>query len=418
MKNKIIKYWPIQPSNGALQYWDGEQWVVLPNGLHAQYLMTHGTTKGPTWEYLIKSSSSSSSSSSFIPPVDEIGFKADSMGPISDTNANMIGDAHYFFGGYKSSGQTTTKDRDGNIYTDLRFPYTAAFNWDDNSSTAEIVWFTMEDPIRNKLYVITYTQKTNSLFPAMAIGSIRVISKELHVSSSSYSSTGSITYTVSNDLIKISGNGEFDFKLETSLGGSSSANQVHSIKGRYWNGSSYVDVSETVLGPPNGSPPVAVVAFDTGSLLTSIRGESSPDGYHFWQQLIGIPGITDTSQKPGYFWHDIRNAGGRFGGMYFDIFNKLTKYRDKNVDPTGHPNLLALGIPSSIAQIGVYGLYSNEMNSSSSSWAPLPGKTSHWIPLNNQNVATLTNIDINNWLNESSRDDFYGISIPYPSIGV
>jgi len=61
MKNKVVKYWPIQPSNGALQYWDGEQWVVLPNGLKDQYLITHGTTKGPTWEYLTPQSSSSSS---------------------------------------------------------------------------------------------------------------------------------------------------------------------------------------------------------------------------------------------------------------------------------------------------------------------------------------------------------------------
>jgi len=60
MKSKVVKYWPIQPENGNLRYWDGEQWVTLPNGSLNQYLMTHSTTRGPTWEYLGQSSSSSS----------------------------------------------------------------------------------------------------------------------------------------------------------------------------------------------------------------------------------------------------------------------------------------------------------------------------------------------------------------------
>jgi len=68
MKNKVVKYWPVQPTDGNIQYWDGEEWVILTNGLIDQVLVTHGTDSPPAWEYLPLPTSSSSSSSGFIPP--------------------------------------------------------------------------------------------------------------------------------------------------------------------------------------------------------------------------------------------------------------------------------------------------------------------------------------------------------------
>lgn len=335
-----------------------------------------------------------------------------------------VGDVHYMFGGYLEDSQTDTKDRDGVTYTDLDFPWTTGFNWDDNSSTGEVVFLTIEDPIRNKLYVMTYTQKTDDSFPAMAVKSFRLIAKELLSSSSSgsYTPTGSTTYsetTTGDGLIRvdITGDGEYDFVFDTETGSSSSTDQVHSIKGRYWNGSTYVDVSEKYFGYPEGGNPRALIY--ALPIVATLTGSTSDFGYTFWEHVTSPPWSGIFSPGDGYMYHSIRNAGGKFGGMFFDMFRKLSLYRDGNVDYDGYPDLLDLGYTAEESRIGVWGWYTDEMSSSSSSPFLIPpvGIDSHWIPLNNPDVVTETDVDINEFLGESGRDSFYGISIPYPAIG-
>jgi len=62
IKTKVVEFQPITPNNGDIKYWDGENWIALPNGELGKVLTSNGPNTAPMWNYFIFPSSSSSSS--------------------------------------------------------------------------------------------------------------------------------------------------------------------------------------------------------------------------------------------------------------------------------------------------------------------------------------------------------------------
>jgi hypothetical protein len=446
-KNKVVRYFGLESFlRGDVKYWDGEEWVVLHIGNPGEVLTTHGIGNPPTWEPVSPDSSSSSSSSGITPTPPSSSSSSTEPSPSSSSSSfislifnpqgpqgdgtyvgQVMGDVHYFYGGGTTLGQTETHDRDGVAYDNLEYPFTAGWNWDDNASTDEVVWFAIDDPVQNKRKVITYSQKTVPFIGGMAAETIRYYSKELdYVSSSSasYTPTGSISYSVDATGGTIIGNGEFDFYFNSYfINGSSSRSEGYlRMGGTYWNGSTYVNVPETTLTPSENSPPT--VAFSASlatreedeDFIVAVTGDMSVDeelnDYAFWQLNTGAPTNDEFTEIVGERWYRLAQAGAKFGGIYFDIYRRLAMLRDQNVDLTGHPSLLFLGLPASEAALGVWGWYTDELRSSSSSSALLPPLFTdpHFIPYNTLVPSEGTmDQDINDFLQESGRS-FYAPS--------
>ena len=360
MKNKVVKWWPIEPTDGNIQYWDGQQWVVLSNGILDQVLTTHAISSGPTWEFLPGEAPSSSSSSSSGEGVgaENISFNATAAngGTGGGTGTNlfsaMTGDAHLTMGGDKDP--ILTADRSGTPQGLQGFPVNASWNFDDNGGANEIYFLCVESPITNKLSTIQYSQKTGP-FPALCIGVITVKSEELNANSST-TPTGACTLISST----LTGNGTFDIVFDSS----DDANIT--ITGSYWDGSATQIINTSLLAG-------GTFTIQVNDIECIIAGDSR-DSFVFLGLTPTIP--------PGKIWQAIAAAGGKFGGMWWDILNKIRCYSDGLEDTSGHPTLTALygnPPPSSsssskhVSVLGIWGWFGNQTQT--------PG-TSHFIPLN------------------------------------
>ena len=359
MKNKVVKHHPIQPVFGNLQYWDGVQWIVLPNGVTNQVLMTHSNSIGPTWEFLPGEEP--------LNPNDagNISFNATAAngGTGGGTGANlfsaMSGDVHLTMGGDKDPALTV--GRDGTGHADTPFLFNTSWNFDDNGGANEIYFLCVKSPLTNKNSTIQYSQKTGP-FPALCISVVTVKSQECAEASSSSSSidpsasTGACALLGGSILI---GNGVYCLIVD------SSNNTTAVVSGWFWDGFN-VQIIDITL---SSGGKFTVLTND----IQCVISVDSRDSFVFC-------GITPTI-PPGKIWHAIANAGGLFGGMWWDILNKCRTFSDGLEDTTGHPDLNALygnsssssSSSNSITVLGNWGWYGNE--------AQTPG-ASHFIPIN------------------------------------
>jgi hypothetical protein len=378
-KRRVVRYYgPGDLERGDIKYYDGDNWVTLKIGDPGEILITNGPGFPPSWEPYSQSSSSSSSSnimssssSSGLGPIIEV--EEDSE-PVAPEIAQGMGDVHLMLGGVE--GPIITYERSGSSHANVEYPFTASWNHDDNSSADEIVYIAIENPLKNKLTVITYTQKTGN-FPAYGLENFHIYSTELNQSSSSYTPTGSISYSNSGGAtVTISGNGECDFRFN------SDTNTELTIEGSYWDGSQRQTVTESTLSAG------VLATIDLGDIRLELSGDNRELTYQFWAMKCKLP--------EGTVWHQVVNNGGRIGGLYFDILNRCRIYRDGNVSLDGYPALVSIyGSPSSssshIAVLGNWGWYGNEEHTGSA----------HFIPLNFDSMTS--DIDINNFVERSGR---------------
>jgi hypothetical protein len=389
MKNKVIKYWPISPENGNLLYWDGEQWVVLPNGNTGDVLTTHSTISGPTWESLpepiqpsssssILGSSSSSSSSSIVPEpppnIPSVPFEQP-IGLTTQTNTTAREEVHLVL---QPKGATSTKDREGNEYENVKNPFAAPWNWDDNNSGNEVIYFAFEDPLTNKHIGVSYAQ-TRYLTFGYYISEINVVVKEISGENSGYTtlSGGPKQYTIEGDgFINVNCN---------SLGNVSGSILTSN--------SSSSDISFS-LPPPDEFYP----------LIPDPPNKLTIDIPLFTLEISQIPGggfnaySMNLVPKSTYLQESIY-AGGKIGGLWYLIMEKIRDYGDNGgyVSEAGVP-VATLNSSSSNVRIGCWGWYGLESSSSSS--VPF-GVPPHFIPINR--ISDDFNIDIDDFIGENTR---------------
>jgi hypothetical protein len=138
-KNKVVRYTGSNSSQrGDIQYWDGNNWVSLQIGLTGDILTAHGIGVPPSWEgqsIIVSSSSSSfvsssSSSSSYITPEPPVALPSvpfdQPLGINSQTNSLAREEVHLVM---QPKGATETRDRQGNVYTNVEGPFAAPSNF-------------------------------------------------------------------------------------------------------------------------------------------------------------------------------------------------------------------------------------------------------------------------------------------------
>jgi len=341
-KNKVVRYLGLNgPETGNIRYWDGSNWVFLGNGDSGDLLVTHGTVSGPTWEApgsVAFQGVVSADPNSGTGAATEEGSKSVSMG---------MGDVHLMMGG--SPGSSITYDRQGREHTTW-FPFNAGWNCDDNGGFDEIDFLIIINPIANKRIRLRYSQKSG-LFPGPAIENIKIISEELDYinwpsssssSKPSYTPTGSCTYSST----ALHGDGECNITFD------SSDNINLTITGTYWDGSQ--EQSANQVFQDAFSVEVGGVAFKVFEDSRDLGGENP---YVFFALNPYVPA--------GIEWQKIADAGGEFGGLWWDILDSIRTYSDGQERP--HPDLQALGYSDAQSTIGCWGLFPYEISSSSSS---------------------------------------------------
>jgi hypothetical protein len=275
-------------------------------------------------------------------------------------------------------------DREGN-YQEYKNqpPFNASWNYDDNSSGNEVIFFGFEDGILNKTTAITYKQALSS-FPSYAIS-------ETHVKVDETTPSGSISYSSGANSITFSGDGPLDIVVSPS----------GLVSGTYWNGSSNVTVNVTLTVPSDivdSTLPPPTVIFNLASIQYEVLIDATSASFLAIQ--IGPP--------VGTYWQQATvDNGGKIGGLFYAILETCRDFRDGKEDLNGHPELLSLGYSTSQSVLGVWGLYGNEISGSSSSSASSSSSGPHGIPINSYSISA--NINIGDFLPApASRSDFEG----------
>jgi hypothetical protein len=403
-KNKVVRYTGSNPSQrGDIKYWDGNNWVSLQIGLTGDILTAHGIGVPPSWEgQSILSSSSSSSSSSLVlssssssfvdpePPPNLPSVPFDQpTGLTSQTNSLAREEVHLVM---QPKGATSTKDRQGNIYENVEGPFAAPWNWDDNNSGNELLYFGFEDPLTNKYIGVSYTQTQYSTF-GYYISEIRVKTYEISGDNTGGStlSGGPRNYTIESDGvfdITCDSNGDITGSLiGISLTSSSSSSSITSV--------------DFTLPPPESDPPIVP---DPPNKLTidiplfTLEISRFPGGGFNSYSMNLVP-------KPTYM-QESAYAGGKIGGLWYELMEKIRDYGDNGgyVSQTGVP-VTTLNSSSSNVVVGCWGWYGKESSSSS---APLE-MPPHFIPVNR--ISDDFNIDINEFIGTDARLGFEAANV-------
>jgi hypothetical protein len=380
-KNKVVRYTGSDPSQrGDIQYWDGNNWIPLANGSEGQWLTAHGIGLPPTWENPPEPP---------VPPVVLPSVPFDQpLGLNSQTNSLAREEVHLVM---QPKGATETRDRAGNIYQNVEGPFAAPWNWDDNNSGNELLYFGFEDPLTNKYIGVSYTQTKYSTF-GYYISEIRVKTYEI----SGDNTDGSILSGGSKQYI-IESDGVFDITCDNT--GNVTGSLVGTLLTSSSSSSSITSVDFT-LPPPDQSFPMIP---DPPNKLTI-------DIPLFTLEISFIPGGPFTSYsmnlvpKTTYLQESIY-AGGKIGGLWYRLMEKIRDYGDNGgfVSQTGVP-VPTLNSSSSNVVVGCWGWYGSE-SSSSSQQLPAP----HFIPINR--ISDDFNIDINEFIGTDARLGFEAANV-------
>jgi hypothetical protein len=400
-KNKVVRYTGSNSSQrGDIQYWDGNNWVSLQIGLTGDILTAHGIGVPPSWEgqsIIVSSSSSSfvsssSSSSSYITPEPPVALPSvpfdQPLGINSQTNSLAREEVHLVM---QPKGATETRDRQGNVYTNVEGPFAAPWNWDDNNSGNELLYFGFKDPLTNKYIGVSYTQ-TKYLSFGYYISEIRVKSYEISGgdTGSSILSGGPRQYTIESD-------GVFDITCDNAgdVTGSLVGVQVTSSSS-----SSLITSVDISLPPPEPGKPIMIP--DPPNKLTI-------DIPLFTLEISRFPGSGFDSYsmnlvpKTTYMQESVY-SGGEIGGLWYEIMKNIRDYGDNGgqVDQNGVP-VPTLNSSSSNVVVGCWGWYKSDVTwyFSSSSSSSSPSVPSHFIPINR--ISDDFNIDINEFIGTDAR---------------
>jgi hypothetical protein len=377
-KNKVVEYiGSLDIEIGNIRYWDGNNWVALANGTEGQWLTTHDIGFPPTWE------------NPPVPPVALPSVEFDqTLGLTSQSNSLAREEVHLVM---QPKGATETRDRQGNIYENVEGPFAAPWNWDDNNSGNELLYFGFEDPLTNKYIGVSYTQTKYSTF-GYYISEIRVKTYEI-----SGDNTGSSTLSGGSKQYTIESNGVFDITCDNtgnvsgsligiSLTSSSSSSSITSI--------------DFQLPPPDQNFPMIP---DPPNKLTidiplfTLEVSFIPGGGFSCYSMNLVP-------KSTYLQESIY-AGGKIGGLWYRLMEKIRDYGDNGgfVSQTGVP-VPTLNSSSSNVVVGCWGWYGSE-SSSSSQQLPAP----HFIPINR--ISDDFNIDINEFIGTDARLGFEAANV-------
>jgi len=377
-KRKVVRYTgPLSKQRGNIQYWDGSNWISLANGAAGTLLTTHGVDNPPTWEEPPE------------PPVvlPSVDF-TQAIGLNSQVNSTAREEVHLVI---QPKGAATTKDREGNQYENIEGPFAAPWNWDDNESGDEVLYFGFEDPLTNKYIGVSYKQTQYSTF-GYYISEIRVKSYEV-----SGGNTGASILSGGPKQFTIEGDGVFDVPCD------SSGNVTESIVGvsltSSSSSSSITSINFTLPPPDQPFPmtpnPPNKLTIDIGIMTLEIS--RFPSSFNSYSMNL-VP-------KPSYMQEAIYN-GGKIGGLWYGIMKGIEKYEDNGgyVSQAGVP-VPMLNSSSSNVKIGCWGWYGSESSSSS---APLEVDP-HFIPINR--ISDDYNIDIGEFLAtiSKSRLDYEGV---------
>jgi hypothetical protein len=277
-------------------------------------------------------------------------------------------------------GSDLTYERSGKAHKDVGNPFAAPWNWDDNASGNEVIYFAMRDPYTNKDIAITYEQTQ--------LGSFGFYISKIHIKVSETGGGSNTGYTSFNN----------DSRYPTFTGGWIDSNSIDGSFEIIMDGSS---VDGYVY--PNASQPSSSSSFSFSlEPATAYFPTITPDppnkltiylaGFTFEASFVSSPTILST---PTYsinlvpkdtHWFDAQwfasdylgdASAFQVGGLFYAILNRCVDYTGDEgiVDPNGYPVGSSFTSP-----LGVWGLFTNE--SSSSSADP------HFIPINKPSDRT------------------------------